>query len=175
MLVSFGWDRDELEQVTESFASDQRAVVLRWLAAGSSVYGLLGEVGASANAISETAKAAKTYSYLDQAPVQNVDVGENLVILRTKIKDGISVTREYAEDGGVVVEIIYNGPGIPPENQRHIFDPFFNTKEPGVGTGLGLHIAYNIIVNKHHGQTQVSSSPIETCFRVDLTVRFARE
>ncbi len=219
VLVSFGWDRDELERVTEHFSADQQSVVLRWLAAGASVYGLLGEVGTSAEAISEIVKAVKTYSYLDQAPIQDVDVSESLettlIILRPKVKAGINITRDFAddvprieaygselnqvwtniidnaisamqgqgdlvlrtyiEDGEVVVEIIDNGPGIPPEVQRRIFDPFFTTKDPGVGTGLGLHIAYNIVVHKHHGRIQVASSPGETRFRVVLPVQFARE
>ena len=218
-LVSFGWNRDELARVTEHFSTTQQAVVLRWLAAGSSVYGLLGEVGTSAEAISEIVKAVKTYSYLDQAPIQEVDVRESLettlVILRPKIKARISITRDYAddvprieaygselnqvwtnildnaisamqgegelvlrtytEDGDVVVEIIDDGPGIPPEDQRRIFEPFFTTKGPGVGTGLGLHIAYNIIFHKHHGEIQVASRPGETRFRVALPVQLARE
>ena len=78
--------------------------------------------------------------------------------------------RMYTTDGDVAVEIIDNGPGIPPEVQPRIFDPFFTTKAPGVGPGLGLHIAYNIVVHKHHGQIQVASKPGETCFRVVLPV-----
>lgn len=50
------------------------------------------------------------------------------------------------------VEIIFedNGIGIPYENRKHIFSPFFTTKEPGKGTGLGLSICKNII-SAHHG------------------------
>ena len=217
-LVSFGWDKEELERATEAFSTAQQAVVLRWLAAGSSVYGLLGEVGTSAGAISDIVEAVKTYSYLDQAPIQEVDVKESLettlIVLRPKIKAGISVTRHYADevpcieaygselnqvwtniidnaidamqgagalvlrtytkDGEVVVEIIDDGPGIPPEVQRRIFEPFFTTKGPGVGTGLGLHIAYNIIFHKHRGEIQVASRPGETRFRVVLPIRLAR-
>jgi signal transduction histidine kinase len=219
VLVSLGWDRDELEQLTEHFSSAQFPVAVRWLAAGSSVYGLLEEVVKSAEEISEIVKAVKTYSYLDQAPIQEVDIRESLentlVILRPKIKAGISITRDYAddvprleaygselnqawtniinnaidamqghgelvlriytEDGDVAVEIIDNGPGIPPEVQPRIFEPFFTTKAPGAGTGLGLHIAYSIVVHKHHGQIQVASKPGETRFRVVLPVQLARD
>jgi signal transduction histidine kinase len=87
---------------------------------------------------------------------------------------GELVLRTYTRDGDVVVEIIDNGPGIPPEVQPRIFDPFFTTKGPGVGTGLGLHIAYNIVVHKHRGQIQVASKPGETRFRVVLPVQLAR-
>jgi signal transduction histidine kinase len=218
VLVSFGWDRDGLEQLTEHFSTAQFSVAVRWLAAGSSIYGLLEEVVKSAQEISEIVKAVKTYSYLDQAPIQEVDIRKSLentlVILRPKIKAGIRITRDYADDvprlegygselnqvwtniinnaidamqgqGEVVlrtytvdedvaVEIIDNGPGIPPEVQPRIFEPFFTTKAPGAGTGLGLHIAYNIIVHKHHGQIQVASKPGETRFRVVLPVQLAR-
>ena len=217
VLVSFGWDRDALERLAEHFSSARLPVVVRWLAAGSSVYGLLEEVVKSAEELSEIVKAVKTYSYLDQAPIQDVDIRESLentlVILRPKLKAGISITRDYADDvprieaygselnqvwtniidnaidamqgqgelvlraytkdGEVAVETIDNGPGIPPEVQPRIFEPFFTTKAPGAGTGLGLHIAYNIVVHKHRGQIQVTSKPGETCFRVVLPVRLA--
>jgi signal transduction histidine kinase len=80
----------------------------------------------------------------------------------------------YTEDSNVIVDIIDNGPGIPSELQPRIFEPFFTTKAPGAGTGLGLHIAYNIVVHKHHGQIKVTSEPGETRFRVVLPVRLAR-
>src|SRR5918999_914451 len=102
VLVSFGWDRDELERLTEHFSTIQFPVVVRWLAASSSVYGLLEELAKSAEAISEIVKAVKTYSYLDQAPIQEVDVRESLenslVLLRPKLKMGVSIRRDYADD-----------------------------------------------------------------------------
>jgi signal transduction histidine kinase len=48
-----------------------------------------------------------------------------------------------------------DGPGILPENRSRIFEPFFTTKPPGKGTGLGLGISYDIVVQKHHGKFQV--------------------
>jgi signal transduction histidine kinase len=218
VLVSSGWTGDQLQQLADRFSPIQLPVVVRWLAANSSVYGLLDEVGKSAEAMSEIVKAVKTYSYLDQAPIQEVDVRESLentlVLLRPKIKAGVSIKRHYAddvprieaygselnqvwtniidnaidamqargelaldtytEDGDVIVEIIDNGPGIPSELQQRIFEPFFTTKAPGAGTGLGLHIAYNIVVHKHHGQITVASEPGETRFRVVLPIRLAR-
>jgi signal transduction histidine kinase len=215
VLVSSGWDGGALERLAERFSPTQLPVAVRWLGAGSSVYGLIDEVGQSAEAMSEIVKAFKTYSYLDQAPIQEVDVVESLentlVLLRTRIDADLSITRDYDDDiprieaygselnqvwtniienaidatqghgdislrayaagGTVVVEIIDDGPGIPPEIQPRIFEPFFTTKAPGVGTGLGLHIAYNIVVHKHRGQIQVASRPGETRFRVVLPVR----
>ena len=70
-------------------------------------------------------------------------------------------------DEYLVVEIIDDGPGIPPEVQPHIFEPFFTTKEPGKGTGLGLHVTYSII-QKHRGKVQVESDSNGTHFIISL-------
>jgi signal transduction histidine kinase len=78
-------------------------------------------------------------------------------------------TRVHEDD--VVVEITDTGPGIPDEIQPRIFDPFYTTKPAGVGTGLGLHIVYNIVAHRHHGQIDVTSRPGETSFRVTLPQR----
>ncbi|WP_414564788.1 MULTISPECIES: ATP-binding protein [unclassified Anabaena] len=70
----------------------------------------------------------------------------------------------------VVVEIADNGPGIPPEIQSRIFDPFFTTKGIGVGTGLGLEIAYRIVVGQHNGNIRCFSQPGDTRFQVSLPI-----
>ncbi len=79
--------------------------------------------------------------------------------------------KTYAEDHHVIVEIIDNGPGIPEEIRPRIFEPFFTTKAPGHGTGLGLHISHDIVVNCHHGQLKVESNPGNTSFKVVLPVK----
>lgn len=71
----------------------------------------------------------------------------------------------------VVVEIRDTGPGIPQETQERIFDAFFTTKPPGQGAGLGLHIAYTVVVNRHHGDIAVQSQEGETSFRVTLPIQ----
>ncbi len=216
-LVSFGWGAAALDELAGSFTNDQLPIVAQWLAAGCTAYALLDEVARSAERISEIVKAVKSYAYLDQAPIQDVDVHEGLdntlVILRHKLKQGVHVTRDYSADlprieayaselnqvwtniidnaidalkgqgelrlrtyaknGSVVVEITDNGPGIPPHIQSRIFEPFFTTKPPGVGTGLGLHIVYNI-VQKHLGLIRVTSQPGATCFQVTLPVQLKR-
>lgn len=60
------------------------------------------------------------------------------------------------DNGKVVVSIKDNGHGIPKENLSKIGDPFFTTKPPGSGTGLGLYIVYSI-VEEHEGDIQVTS------------------
>jgi two-component system, NtrC family, sensor kinase len=62
-----------------------------------------------------------------------------------------------------------NGGGIPPEVREKIFNPFFTTKPPGEGTGLGLSLSYDIIVKQHSGSIEVDTQPGEfTEFRVIL-------
>jgi signal transduction histidine kinase len=63
-------------------------------------------------------------------------------------KNGHISIRTYQDHSRICIEIADNGKGIPAEHMEHIFDPFFTTKEVGVGTGLGLYIAYGIM--KHH-------------------------
>ena len=69
------------------------------LAATATVETLLGEVRMAGDRISEVVGAVKSYAYLDQAPVQRIDVrkglDDTLVILRHKLKAGVEVTRDY--------------------------------------------------------------------------------
>ena len=44
------------------------------------------------------------------------------------------------------------------------------SKPPGSGSGLGLNIAYDIVVNKHHGEIHLTSHPGETCFQIVLPI-----
>ncbi len=75
------------------------------------------------------------------------------------------------DDNQTVVEIIDNGPGIPPENLSHIFEPFFTTKGVGSGEGLGLTISQGIVGDRHGGEIEVESKAGETRFIVRLPVR----
>ncbi|RPI51383.1 MAG: hypothetical protein EHM56_09595, partial [Chloroflexi bacterium] len=215
VLVSAGWEVSSLRQALAVFDSAYLAAVVHWLAVTSAVYDLLEDIDRGSARISELVGAVKRYSYLDQAPVQQVDVHtgleDTLIILRHRLKQGVEVVRDYAPDlprievragelnqvwtnlvdnaldamaatgrrgrlllrtyarpGQVAVEVIDDGPGIAPEIQHRIFEPFFTTKPVGTGTGLGLHIVYNIVVLEHGGQIQVDSRPGRTCFRITL-------
>ena len=199
------------------FSPSQFAVVIDWLNCTYMIYSLLEEVGQGAGRISEIVKALKSYSYLDQAPVQAVDLHEGLdntlVVLRSKLKPGVTVHRDYAsdlphieaygselnqvwtnlidnaidamngqgevtlrtrhDDQWAIVEIEDNGPGIPEEILPKLFDPFSTTKPPGQGTGLGLNICHNIVVQKHKGRIDVHSQPGETRFEVRLPLHLS--
>ncbi len=75
----------------------------------------------------------------------------------------------------VVVTITDTGPGIPAELQDQVWKPFFTTKPPGAGSGLGLHLSYNVVVHKHRGRIELESRPGHTSFRVILPLRRSRE
>ena len=168
--------------------------------------------------------AIKDYSYMDQAPIQEVDLAQSLDNTLTMFAsrlEHIRVVREYSPDlphisaygselnqvwtelienafdamslnspdgtprgvltlkaapmGGdmVAVEVRNTGPGIPPEIESRIFEPFYTTKAPGQGLGLGLDTVTRI-VTKHNGGVAVRSTPKETCFQIRLPIERAQ-
>jgi two-component system NtrC family sensor kinase len=71
-------------------------------------------------------------------------------------------------DGQVHLRVTDTGPGVPEHLERHLFTPFFTTKEPGQGTGLGLSISYSI-VESHGGHINYERAPGGgASFRIDL-------
>ncbi len=70
----------------------------------------------------------------------------------------ISITTQRLESGAEI-RIKDSGCGIPAEIRDRIFDPFFTTKPVGKGTGQGLAIAHDVIVNTHGGSIAVESKP----------------
>jgi signal transduction histidine kinase len=213
-LVAMGYVETALDRLGATFSQVQLPAVVAWLSATYALVSLAQEIGEAASRISEIVKALKSYSYMDQAPTQQVDIHEGLdgtlAIMRHKLKNGVDVVRDYGDDvplidaygselnqvwtnlidnaidamsgqgqltlqtrrdgDWVVVAVTDDGSGIPEEIQPKIFDPFFTTKPPGQGTGLGLNISYNIVVQKHNGRFTVQSRPGETCFEVRLPV-----
>jgi signal transduction histidine kinase len=69
---------------------------------------------------------------------------------------GVISIRTSSTDTSLLIEIEDNGHGIEKENMKKIIEPFYTTKGPGVGTGLGLYIAYNI-VKDHKGLMEFES------------------
>jgi signal transduction histidine kinase len=63
----------------------------------------------------------------------------------------ITISTSVLSHNQIQISIADNGPGIPAEIQPRLFDPFFTTKEVGKGTGMGLAISYQIIVDRHGG------------------------
>jgi two-component system NtrC family sensor kinase len=77
-------------------------------------------------------------------------------------------TRQQGKEIRVV--IADNGSGIPSDKLTRIFEPFYTTKAPGRGTGLGLSVCYRVI-KQHGGQIQVESKPgLGTHFSVILPI-----
>lgn len=180
---------------------------------------LLTEIDHSTERISTLIQAVKDYAYMDQAPLQDIDIHQGLestlTMFSSRIKSGIVIERDYGcelpqicaygselnqvwtslidnaidaveerakqdktitptisirtrcEPDRLLVEIVDNGTGIPEAVRSHLFEPFFTTKGVGKGTGLGLHIAYRVIL-KHQGDIQVQSRSGHTRIQVRL-------
>ncbi len=71
------------------------------------------------------------------------------------------VVRTAAQGDQVEVRIRDNGTGIPTEVAARVFEPFFTTKPAGQGTGLGLSLSRDIVVEGHQGEMRVESAPGE--------------
>lgn len=61
------------------------------------------------------------------------------------------------EDNHIVIKVKDNGDGIPENIREKIMQPFFTTKPTGEGTGLGLSLSYEIVVNGHGGKIDIDS------------------
>ena len=215
-FVEAGLDVAWFDRLAEQVQDDTLQSFIPLLEKILQVFGLLNTVEQSTARIAALVKAVKDYSYMDQAPLQEVDIHEGLentlTILHSKLKN-IAIERDYErnlphimaygselnqvwtnlldnagdaledttgekriwirtrrEQDMVMVEIGDNGPGIPEEVELHIFEPFFTTKGVGKGTGLGLDIAYRIVVNRHHGDLHVTSITGDTRFQVRLPI-----
>ena len=216
-LVSFGYDKGELISLLNTYRPLAALVLIEWLNCIYIIFSLLEEISQGAKRISDIVSALKSYTYLDQAPIQSVNINDSLdntlEVLKSKLKSSILVNRKYSEDlpeieaygselnqvwtniidnaidalngGGeitlrtsydnswAIIVIEDNGPGIPETIQANLFDPFFSTKPPGQGTGLGLNIAHNIVVQKHHGRIDVYTQPGITSFEVRLPLQLS--
>ena len=83
----------------------------------------------------------------------------------------ISITARQLNDQWVQVAIADNGVGISQQDLHHVFDPFFTTKPIGQGTGLGLSMSHQIIVEQHKGHLLCNSELGKgTEFTIQLTI-----
>jgi signal transduction histidine kinase len=96
-LVDLGCTRAQVEELTSAIPPANVPVFVSWMAGAAQVHRLLAEVGEGAGRISQIVGAMRSYAYLDQAPVQQVDLTEGLentlVLLGSQLKDGITVHR----------------------------------------------------------------------------------
>ncbi|WP_043317507.1 ATP-binding protein [Microbulbifer sp. HZ11] len=112
-------------------------------------------------------------TFANQVPEGLIGLGDNQRLIQVFI-NLLSNARDASPDGGHIevdgytraglacIAVTDNGPGISPAHRERILEPFFTTKEPGEGTGLGLAMVYSI-VEEHGGQLElVSPAHIET-------------
>ncbi len=249
-LVGAGLDSDWLDQISAQLRGQCLHEILLWLDATLTIVGLLNTLEHSTERIHQLVEAVQDYSSLDSVALQVTDIHagleSTLTILQHKLKQGITVIRDYADDlptvmsygheleqvwmnildnaidaviarfsnnassiqtevslhtsplviptgwqvtvnhsflveqqqptiwihtcceaEQVLVEIVDNGIGVPPEVQPYIFEPFFTTKGVGKGTGLGLNTSHKI-VDRYGGDIRVVSRPGDTCFQIRL-------
>ena len=96
--------------------------------------------------------------------------------IKRDLKDGetlpyILISTKVLDKNCVKVSIYDNGSGMSEPLQNRIFDPFFTTKPVGKGTGLGLYISYQTVVQKHRGQLKcISVENQSTEFIIELPI-----
>ncbi len=84
----------------------------------------------------------------------------------------ITITTEATPHQTVKIKIADNGMGMSEQIQQQIFDPFFTTKPVGQGTGLGLAVSYQVVVERHHGKLSCLSTLNEgTEFIIEIPLK----
>jgi len=98
-LARKNFQPEGLESLFASLGADTARAALTRIAAALEIFELLSEIESSTARISELVSAIKQYTYMDQAPVQNVDIVKSLettlIILNHKLKRGVAVKRDY--------------------------------------------------------------------------------
>ena len=108
--------------------------------------------------------------HADAYPDELNQVWTNLIDNAIDAMDEGGTLRLEAETAGptLVIRLIDDGHGIPPDIQSRIFEPFFTTKPIGEGTGLGLDIVHRIVHEHHDGDIRIESEPGRTVIEVLL-------
>ncbi len=99
-------------------------------------------------------EGASIFAWIDPDRLRQAVLNVCLNAVEAMQDGGILLLRLSADEKRVMLDVVDNGPGIPPELLSRIFDPYFTTKSQG--TGLGLVIVMNI-VEAHGGSVQVTS------------------
>ena len=133
------------------------------------------------------AETVEEYGELPSVMCSRTDLGQvflNLVVNAAHaVGDAVKGTSRLGEvrvstrveDETVVIAIADTGAGIPEHVKAHLFEPFFTTKEVGRGTGQGLALARNVIVQKHGGTLEFESTEgVGTTFLVRLPIAGAK-
>ncbi|MEE8518669.1 MAG: PAS domain S-box protein [Dehalococcoidia bacterium] len=102
VLVKSGVEADELDRIASALPAETVGQAIGWLCKSLTTADLASAVAQSARSISTLVDAVKSYSYMDQAPVQLVDVHQGiedtLTMLGSKLTDGVQIEREYDRD-----------------------------------------------------------------------------
>jgi len=122
-----------------------------------------------ANAIEALEEAAETAQLLAKNDSKQIAHDKGLKQISQPV---ITICTSKIQEQWIKIAIADNGPGIPEAIQSRIFDPFFTTKPVGKGTGMGMSISYQIVVEKHHGKLDCFSTPgIGTEFVIQLPIQ----
>ena len=204
-----------LDEFAASFPREVLAPALATFASSLRVERMAETVVNSTVRIFDFISAIKDYSYMDQAPIQQINIAQSLdrtLTMFASRTEGVNIVRDYAADlphisaygselnqvwtelisnaldamdnhgtlrlstshlGEMIcVEVCDSGSGIRTDDLNRIFEPFYTTKQPGKGIGMGLD-AVNRIVQKHSGSVTVESKPGCTCFQVRVPIERA--
>lgn len=112
--------------------------------------------------------------YCDTAAMQQMFLVFLINAIEAMPVEGGEVTirlRDGDNADNLILEVSDNGLGISEQNLPHIFEPYYTTKDSSENTGLGLAVAYRIIVDQHHGRISVESNLDEgTTFTIELPI-----
>jgi PAS domain S-box-containing protein len=125
----------------------------------------------------------RNISYHNECPADLVVLGDEQRLVQVFV-NLLANARDASPQGGdihisgkregysAIIEVIDEGTGIPAGQLDHVFEPFYTTKVPNQGTGLGLSLVYSI-VEEHYGNIQIDSptDPLTrrgTCVRLKL-------
>ena len=102
-----------------------------------------------------------------------IDALEEAIAKNNILEPQIRIVTE-ASDDKAVIRIADNGIGINQDVKERLFDPFFTTKEVGKGTGMGLAVSYQIIVDNHQGELRyISELGKGTEFIISIPLRLS--